>query len=325
MKNTILLIDGDIIAYRIAAASEKRSVKVIHKSGQSKEFSNRTEFRDLLKSKGTPGREIEYQFEDIQTVQPIEYCYHSINVTMRKLENATFADKIELYISGKDDNFRLNLPLPTRYKSNRDGMLRPVHLVSAKNYLLNNYEGIRAKKIEADDILNIRAYEELAKGNIPIIATNDKDTFQSEGVFMFDWTVENPLWIEIPVIGDLQKIGPTIKGAGLKFFAFQLLAGDKSDGYKPCELAGVRYGDTSAYKDLKDLNFQDEILNKVIEKYKEWYPEPFTYKDWSGKTHENVTWQDMLSLYFKCAYMKRTWTDPSDWKQFFAERGVYEV
>lgn len=325
MKKTTLLVDGDILAYRASAAAEKKSVKVIHKSGQHKVFKNRTEFKKFLESREQKERIVEYTFEDVVEPESVELALNTIKGMLSKLDSITFADKREVYISGKD-NFRTNLLLPTKYKAGRDDTVRPVHLDAAKEYLLDHQSAIRAVKIEADDILSVRAYEEIEKGNIAIIASNDKDTYQAEGVFMFDFTKENPVLFEIPTVGELRKVKTQVKGEGLKFLAFQLLAGDTADDYCPYYLAkknsGVVYGAASAYKDIADLDFQDEILNKVIERYKSWYPEPFDYIAWNGTEVKSATWESMLDLYFKCAWMKRAWTDPSNWRMEFARRGV---
>ncbi len=318
---TVLLIDGDVLSYRPAAASEVRSIKVTHNSsGVEKSFKTRTEFKALLKAKDKLGTLDKYTIEDVQTPSPISHCLHSINTTLRSLENALFPDKTEIWLSGKE-NFRNNLLLPTQYKAARGDMLRPLLLEQAKDYMLSQHKAKRATGIEADDILNIRAYEELAKGNKPIIVTNDKDAMQSEGVFLYDYTKDHPEVFEVPTIGYLTKDKSTIKGCGLKFFAFQLLNGDPTDGFCPTDLVDVRYGAVSAFKDLNDLEFADEILRKVISKYKEWYPEPFRYTAWNG-VEVNATWETVLDNIFRCGYMKRSWNDPSDWRLFFAERGV---
>lgn len=322
MEYTTLLIDGDIIAYRAAAASQTTSVLVKHKSGLEKEFKNRTEFKKFLKAKGKEQYIDDYEFEDVQTPEPIEFCLHSIKATLRNLESLTFADKVEIYIGGSS-NFRNSLPLPIKYKGNREDTIRPFHLQAARDYLMNVHDGIRAKHIEADDVLNIRGYEELSKGRIAIIGSNDKDTLQSEGLCMYDWTVENPEIIEIPTTGYLVKNKSIIKGCGLKFFAFQLLFGDTADNYHPTDvLPEIKYGQVAAYKDLDHLWEPSEILQKVIDKYKEWYPEKFDYLTWDGKLIKDADWEHMLSMYFKLAYMKRKWTDDSNWKEFFSERGV---
>ena len=321
MKDTILLVHADIIAYRISAVSEERSILVTHKrTGDQKEFKTRTEFKKLLKSKDKIHNLSNYHIEDVQKAGPVENCIHSINSILHKLETNTFADKLELYLSGKDDNFRSNLPLPTQYKASRLNSIRPLLLNTAKEHLLNRHKARRAIKIEADDILSIRGYEELAKGNIAVIGSNDKDTYQSEGLVMYDFTQEKPELFEIPIIGELIRTDKKIYGYGLKFFAFQLLHGDPSDDYKPSQLAPGEYGAVSAYNDLNDLDFSGEILDAVVKRYKSWYPEPFEYTAWNGEVIK-ADWEFMLGLYFKCAYMKRTWNDPSDWKLFFTQRG----
>ena len=318
---TILLVDGDVVAYRMAAAVEKRSVVVTHKaSDTSKEFANRTEFKAFLKAAKREFVADAYDIVDVQTPEDASHCMFNIKKTLSYIESATFADQLEIHVSGKG-NFRDELLAPKKYKWNRKDTIRPVYLTEAKEYIVNKYKAKVSSGMEADDTLNIRAYEEIAKGNHPIISSNDKDTLNSSGVSFYDWTQETPELFEIPSIGWLTLNKSTVKGCGLKFFAYQLLNGDSVDGYKPSEAAGGGYGSTSAFKALDSLWEPPEILGEVIRQYKEWYGDGITYTAWNG-TEVTATWQDMLSLYFKFAYMKRSWNDPSDFRLFFADQGV---
>ncbi len=322
MKDTILLVDGDVLAYRSAACIEKRSILVAHEpTGKTKEFDTRTEFKERLVAKyGNLDKLSEYSIRDLQTPEEAVNAFQIVKSVVNKLYGAFEPDSIEIYLGGKN-NFRNNLPLPTRYKSNRDEILRPIHLKAVQNYLVKHQGAVFTDGIEADDLVNIRAYEEKAKGNRAIICTNDKDTLQSDGVEMFDWTQEHAEVIKIPELGRVYlNKHKVVKGEGLKFFAYQLLCGDSTDCYKPTEICGVRFGNTGAFNLLNALEKPSDVLDAVVNKYKTWYPADVRYTAWDG-TEVNTDWQGILDLYFKAAYMKRSMSDPSDWKAFFRERG----
>lgn len=322
MKDTILLIDGDVLAYRSAACIEKRSVLVTHNpTGKVKEFPTRTEFKERLNAKyGNLEKLSDYSIADLQTPEEAVNAFQIVKSVVNKLYGAFEPDSIEIYLGGKN-NFRNNLPLPTRYKSNRDDMLRPIHLKAVQNYLVKHQGAKFTEGIEADDLVNIRAYEEKAKGNRAIICTNDKDTLQSEGIEMFDWTQDHAEVIMIPELGRVyQNRHKAVKGEGAKFFAYQLLCGDVTDCYKPTEVCGARFGPKGVVDLLTPLTTVSEVFEAVVNKYKLWYPDVVKYTAWDG-TKVETDWQGMIDLYFKAAYMKRSMNDLSDWKTFFKERG----
>lgn len=320
MNETILLVDADTVAFRAAAVTQKREIEVTHNpTGKIKRFDTRTEFKARLLEKNAIESLSDYSIVDIQTPEPVANALQAAKSIMTKLFTAIEPDDMIVYIGGKD-NFREKLPLPSKYKGNRATMLRPVLLDEVKSYITKKYKAKSPVGIEADDAINIRGYEELAKGNSVIIASNDKDTFQSEGLKMFDYTKDKPFIFDIPEIGSLTVKGAECKGAGLKFFAYQLLCGDSTDNYKPTEVCKARFGATGAFKLVQPLESTAEILSAVVQKYKEWYPDIVTYNSWDGK-EITTNWEGMLDLYFQCAYMKRSKDDPSNWKLFFKERG----
>lgn len=316
-KETVLLIDGDIIAYRMSAAVDTRSVLVTHlPTKKQKVFKHRTEFKKLLERKGKLESIDEYSIDDMIEFEDVSHCLRNIKLKLKQLKVMTGADRTEIYISG-DKNFRLDLDLPTKYKGNRDGSYRPTHLNESKEYLVSVHGAVKAYEIEADDILSVRAYEEIDKGNRAIIASVDKDTLQAEGIGFLDWTQEEPevYWISPDTLGAVWDTGKKITGHGLKFLAYQILCGDPVDGYKPTQLSKSKYGGKTAVKDLKDLKTKEEVAALVVKRYKEFYPEEFEYVAWNGKVIKS-SWEHMLDIYFRCAYMKRSWDDESDWKKF---------
>lgn len=324
MSETILLVDADTVAFRAAAVCEKREIVVERiRDGKSRVFKTRTDFKEYLTNQyGSSEMFNEYLIKDLQTPEPVANALQAAKSIMTKIFTSIEPDDMIVYIGGKD-NFREKLPLPSKYKGNRGDMLRPLLLNEVKTYLTRKYKAKSPVGIEADDAINIRGYEELAKGNSVIIASQDKDTLQSEGLKMFDYTKEKPFIFDIPEIGSLTVKGTECKGAGLKFFAYQLLCGDKTDNYKPTEICKVKFGAASAFKLIQPLESSAEILGAVVQKYKEWYPGVVTYTAWDGK-EITTNWEGILDIYFACAYMHRKKNDTTTWKEFFKERGWNE-
>lgn len=316
----VALIDGDVLSFRSAAAAEERSIKAIHKkSGRSKIFKHRTEFKEFLAEKGLEYDEEKYDIEDIQDAQPEAYCYHTIKRQVESIQKSLDAEFVEIFVGG-EGNFREKLELPSKYKGQRAESLRPVLLDGAKQYILKKYHSNLITGKEADDALHIRAYELLASGHDPIIATIDKDARQGSGLKIFNWTVEEPVVEDIPYLGDLRHnhIKKKIEGEGILFLCFQMLFGDPVDHYKPSELSSKKYGQMAAYKALKDAENAPKAFDIVEATYKDWYPSPVTYTAWDGSVHTK-SWQEILDLYFKCVYMLRCEDDTTTFWSFRSE------
>jgi hypothetical protein len=323
MTERVLIIDADLIAYQYAAANEKRSIVAKHlKSGREKIFKTRTELKTLLKEKNMEFKPEDYEIEDVQTAASIRFALRNVKSVIQRLTDHTWADRVELYL-GTGKTFRHALALPTPYKNNRDDLIKPLQLVDVRRYLQVKHKAQLIKGIETDDMITIRAYEELAKGNYPIIASADKDAQQSQGVEVLNFGQEEWQGKVIPDVGALWKEKTSYKGEGLKFLALQVLSGDSADTYKGYQLSNVAYGPAKAMKALEKANTEKEILEVVISEFKHLYPEPFDYTDCHGEDHTEVTWFDMLQMYWTLAYMKRSADDDSSFIQFAAERGVY--
>jgi hypothetical protein len=329
MTERVLIVDADLIAYQYAAANEKRTILAKHlKSGREKIFKTRTELKTLLKEKNMEFKPEDYEIEDVQTAASIRFALRNIKGVIQRLTDHTWADRVELYL-GTGKVFRHALALPTPYKDNRDDLIKPLQLADVRRYLQVKHKAQLVKGIETDDMITIRAYEELAKGNYPIIASADKDAQQSQGVEVLNFGQEEWQGKVIPDVGSLWKVvigkGPAtdIKGDGLKFLAFQTLAGDKADTYFGYKLSNAKYGPAKAFKALEAAKTQQEVLQILIDEFKRLYPQPFDYTDCHGVLHSDVDWFDMLQLYWSCAYMKRSIDDESSFIQFAAERGVY--
>ena len=320
-NQVVLLIDGDVLAYRAAAVAEKREVQVITKSSGIVElFKNRTEFKDLLKSKDILFTEEDYEITDKVEALNVSIATGIMKRQIQELKDKFFADSVQVFVSGKD-NFRDSLPLPKKYKGNRASMLRPVHLRDAKLYMVHNHGAKICNGAEADDFVIIHGYQELAKGNIPIVITVDKDANAYSGLSVYDFTQESPEIILLPDFGSLWDTGKKIAGNGFIWFCYQWVYGDRGDFYMPCDLAKAQLGEKAAFKLLKDCITKTEALEKVVQKYKEWYPKEFEYTAWDGALVK-ANHKFMLQLYYGCAKMKKTQDDPLDAKEFLREHGI---
>lgn len=318
--NKIVIVDSDTLLYSAAAVSEARTIEVLHEpTGLTKEFKTRTEFKDLMKSKDkeiTP----DYKITDRQTPEPVEHCLHLVKSSAEQiLSKYDFCDVA--FVAGDVDNFRLDLPLPTRYKSNRVSMIRPIWLKEAHEYFRNKYGAKKAKGYEADDLVSILANDAIKNGDQAILLSKDKDSRQTIGAYLGDYSTPEEEMVYIRDFHPVTSEENGTKSYGVPWICIQLLVGDSTDCYKPTELTVFKYGEVSAYKDLKDCTTPQECLLKVVDKYKLWYPEPFEYTAWDGKVHE-ADWKKMLQLYFSCVKMKTSEDDDLNAEAFFSKYGV---
>ena len=324
MKQTVLIIDGDLTAYQAAAVVEKKTVNVIHKKSQrSKVFKTRTEFKQFLKDTGKEYKEGAYEFVDIQEAAPLSHACKIVKNMVVALTAKLKATMTEVWIGDNASNFRNFLELPEKYKGNRDDMLRPLLLKETKKYLTDNNQGGVIEGIEADDHVIIRFFELEEQGHKPIVVTKDKDARGCVGIRLCNPDVEGMPVVDVVAFGSIEIIktakSQKVVAYGLHNYCWQMIVGDSSDNYGPSDLHKKKYGDVSAVKLLNKCKNVDELFQAVEDKYKEWFPEPLTYTTWDG---EEVTkdYKQILELYHSCVYMKRKKDDPTTfyslWEEF---------
>lgn len=322
MSKRIALIDLDTPCYSSAAVCEERSVLVTHVPSQkTKVFKTRTEFKDRLKELDRFDKLEEYTFLDQQEPQPIENACQVLKTVIGKIEEAVQADHVMTFIGGKE-NFRDYLPLPTKYKSSRADTLRPLLLKQVREFAINKFKAEVCNYDEADDRIIYRAYELSDKGHTPIVVTIDKDALAYSGLLLFNQDKPEDGIIKIPNLGSLWVDDKDkVRGNGFIWYCFQMIVGDPTDSYKPTELCGVKFGEKSAYKLLKDCKTEYEALTKVIEQYKVWYPNPVEYKAWDGRIYTK-DYIDLMQLYHRCVRMKAHEYDELIFHDFCLNYGV---
>lgn len=322
MTKRILIIDLDTPCFAASAVSEDRSVLVTHEpTGLQKSFKTRTEFKEVLKAKQKEDKLPEYSFKDIQEAEPIENACHTLKSMLTRYIDDLEAEEVLYFISGKD-NFRDSLPLPTKYKSSRAGTLRPLLLSDVKKFATAKYKATVCHGEEPDDAIIYTAYDLKNKGYDPIILSIDKDSLAYSGLKIYNQDKPEQGIVELPQLGSLWIDDKgKVRGNGFLWYAFQHVLGDKTDSFNPAELADVKYGEKSAYKLLHDCKSEQEVLNKVIQQYKKWYPEPITYIAWDGKEYTKDYIQ-IADMYFKCSRMKTDEFDDLDFVKFCNKLGV---
>ena len=281
-KRVLLLIDGDMIAFSHCAAEEY-------------------------------GKEP----EEINFAKIVQ----SMDAKMDFLQKRLGATTTITTISG-DTNMRH--VISPEYKANRDGVWRPENLKNAKAHLLTCWDGVKMDGLEADDLMAMFAtykYEMvMGKRNVIkeliyqgvqdeydeiIIASLDKDlrqlgkpnpTGDGPTIKHYQWERESlgigEKLITVSGFGELKCIikdsGKTkkkeVKGNGPKFFLWQLLTGDGTDGvigcgiretkiYKSGAKAGQEYlkrdgvGAVEAFELLDNVTSYAEGLNIVATQY----------------------------------------------------------
>lgn len=322
-KKPLVVVDADTLVFRSAAVSEERSVNVKHlPSGREHIYKSRTEFKDAMKQKNFNVKSEDFSFEDIQEPEPLEHCLHTIRMQADAIISK-FSGSEVIFCCGEKNNFRLNLEFPEQYKSNRSDNIRPIHLSSGKDFLIKKYKAQSADGFEVDDLSIILAYEGKKKGRDVILCSPDKDSKQAVGLKLSDYTNPDK---DIVEINDWHEIAlnekKEFKSYGVPFLAYQMVRGDLSDHVLPYKLAGVKFGDAGAYKLFKDCKTAKECLEKVVDQYKAWYPDPVTYTAWDTKEYTK-DYKELLQLFFSGVYMLRDYNDKTTAEDFFNYYGVY--
>lgn len=199
---TALLLDADIIAFQVAAVSQR-----------SFQF---------------PGCEPSVVVDDWEEVVP------RIDDAVNKLTAALDGLPIICLSCPTEENWRLKV-LPS-YKANRDYSKRPVHLAAVKDYLAAEYPSYRKPALEADDIMGILS---TMKGLPPnfvaehpafksvkkkVIVSEDKDM---EGI---------PGWLYNPAKDRKPRL--ISQEQADRWHLYQAICGDSVDNYKGCPGAG---------------------------------------------------------------------------------------
>lgn len=321
-KKRVVLIDGDLLVYRTAAACEERSIEVLHKkSNKKKIFKTRTEFKTFLTEKKYEYVPDEYEIKDVQSVNENMSYQFLIDAQIKKIKETLWGESCTIFVAG-ENNFRDALPFPSKYKGQRDNALKPLLRDDCKSYLIGKHKAIKVNGEEVDDRVIWAGYEYLDKGYEVIVVTIDKDANAYSGLSLYNYAQDNPEIIEIPKFGSLWLNDKgDVKGNGFVWYCLQCLSGDLTDSLKPTELCGIKYGEKSAYNLLKNCETEQEALQLCISQYLKWYPKITTYTDCHG-VERKASWKDIIDMYHKGVRMREVRDDTLSFKDFASKYGI---
>lgn len=340
-RGNFVAVDGSILAFRAAAAGELKTIKATYKpSGKTKAFKHRTEFKNYIKEKnaenalkesnGEPNRGqydlADFEIEDVTDSPPLKVSIKNTESMIAYILEMCEAEEYAIFLD-EGETFRHELATVQRYKGQRKNE-KPANFKSVQRHLISAHGAKVVKEIEADDVLNFYQYEghKLTKSGSKrkiIAATIDKDAFGNGG-WIYDFRKDDGMakMLEpefVDGMGYLVFTKAGCKGSGHKFFYYQWLCGDAVDNYKPCKLSGKRFGHKSAFDLLNDLETEEELYNAVVNKYKEWYPEPVTYLRHEEEGAEMITkdYKQLLQEYFDLVRMRRFEDDELSYVDYY--------
>lgn len=241
-----LLVDADLLAYEAASAAE-------------------------MVDEGYERRNFDWVIEYLEdTITRIKEAVGDVTST-------------EFYLTGKG-NFRFDIATVKPYKGNRKDD-KPFYLPSVRKLLEVKYGAIVVDDMEADDMLAIRAEEEMSRRCPVTIASRDKDLRQVS-CYQYSWELgKQPEWGPelVDYIGNLDakfsdkilKNGEQsqaikkLSGTGLKWFYAQCITGDSTDNIPGLEGKGA----SLAYELLNDTQDEEQMFRAVLGAYKDKYAE----------------------------------------------------
>lgn len=323
-SGTILVIDGDELAFVHACAAEQKLLVYKNTKNEFEHgFKNKTEFGKFMAGIDIP--EGLFTSEERRVAEPKQNAFSTVKKKLLWLQNKFKTENIEIYISG-DNNFRDNLPLPKhndpeksgKYKGQRDPNAKPLLLDEVKEYLIKYWNAKVVNGYEADDRLAMRVYDGYKSGQKIIGLTQDKDRLGNMG-WWYDHINDDdgkgePQYIDGlgEVWKDTTNKTPKITGYGRKWLYYQFgMIGDSVDNYDPRDVytqlhgKAPKFGATTACNILAECKTDRECIIACRDLYIKWYgTKPFTYTSWDDKQH-TVTYLDLMQLYLDCARMLR--------------------
>jgi DNA polymerase-1 len=227
MANQTILIDGDVLVYKIGCAvSDSWKQEETH-SDESEVFITRT---------------VEWGNK--------QEADQALQDEVDRICKSTQSTEVIIALSDAENNFRKGI-LPS-YKGGRAKKLKPVLYSYIRQYIHNNFKTYERPGLEGDDILGILATSKQIKGNKAIYSI-DKD-FKTIPCTFF----------RAGFNGEADKIVVSEKEADY-YFLYQTLMGDSVDGYSGCPGIGDKKA-KKVLGELEVFNLE-EGWKRVVEAY----------------------------------------------------------
>lgn len=234
-------IDGDLIAYSVASASDGKFYTI---EGIEGKFPLIKDVKEAFE-KADKKYDRSIVHEDYEP-DPIENCLHSVRLVTESWIEGAGNGPYQIYLTGKD-NYRNAIGTIQKYKGNRTSTRKPAHLSACREYLVRRWDAVIVDGEEADDALG---YMQTAD---TILTTVDKDLDCIAGRhYRPPWKGKEGYLYEVSEVE-----------ADRNFYS-QLLKGDSTDNIQG--IPGV--GDKSPFhKVIQSLTSPREMAEFCFEKY----------------------------------------------------------
>lgn len=228
-----VLVDGDIIAYRVGFASQHTYYDIwrmedVEPDGEAGEYAvmpsakePQKSFDDAKSANKWLKEQTEFEPDSIirmprVEVEPLENCLHSVNLVMGSIAHR-YGDDLEVYFScPTKENWRTEFY--PEYKANRPDR-KPFYAEEIRAHLERKWKCITEEGWEADDLIAIVAdwYNGLDPVAELVVVSIDKDMLQIPGLH-YNWVKEEEQYVN--------------NEQAAMSLAAQVIAGDSTDNIK---------------------------------------------------------------------------------------------
>lgn len=320
---------GDVVGY------EEKTVKG--------KYNNKTEFfgsgkdigghlatiNEILIEKGkTPFVREDFEIEDEYEVLPFSVALRNAEMKIKAICEKLGIEKwLGIIDSADNSNFRLTLPMPVKYKSNRKDSHRPEHLLQLKENFRSRNNVKIITGMESDDYITMyafKAYQSYKKSGfmyyLPVSFDKDNLGTPYGGLILYnqmkvngEFKYDAPFLIE--GMGTIwMKDKSNSMADGFMQICRQMLLGDwNTDGFSPRSVnEKIRFGEKTCYKALAGCKTPASAVKVVNDTYKKWYPNGVHFTNYDGNQVDMTTeeWQEII---FKCLYMRHDPEDKTSW------------
>ena len=249
LRKIKLLIDGDILVYRLAFACQVRN----------------------------------------KEVEPLKNVLHLAKKTIKDMQARWETENIKIYLTSDDhSNFRFELAKTKPYKGNRDPKInpkapaKPYYYETLRKYFIDKYNTEVIYNIEADDALGIHQMKHLDDPNLEtIICSIDKDLDMIPGRH-YNFVTDTDYHCTDPGTLRLYDDRKKLIGEGLAWFYAQMILGDSADN-----IPGLpKHGPVKVLEILGDCKTEDEMWKEVQRTYIEQLGEEFGVKSTYSRLYE---------------------------------------
>ena len=237
-----LLIDADILCYRVAWASEMFLADLV---SNGRVIATEVIVGSELPFKPTDDTEV-ISYYQLETEEDVKLTIDRAldNILLGCSKYVEDVSGYTLFLTDNKGNYRKKIDKD--YKGNRTNMRKPVHLELIFEYVKDKYNAEVTWGQEADDGLGINQTDKT------VICTTDKDLLMIPGAH-YNWVKD-----EYQYVSEEQ---------GRRFFYTQVLTGDPVDNIKG--IPGI--GKAKAKKILGDETDEIELCQRVWEAFLQYY------------------------------------------------------